>query len=37
MKKSPNDPKRPSDTAMEEVKENAVELNDTKHNASEAG
>ena len=28
MKKSPNDPKRPSDTAMEEVKENAVELND---------
>ena len=28
MKKSPNDPKRPSGTAMEEVKENAVELND---------
>ena len=28
MKKSPNDPKRPSDTAMEEVKENVVELND---------
>ena len=28
MKKSPNDPKRQSDTAMEEVKENAVELND---------
>ena len=28
MKKSPNDPKRPSDTAMEEVVGNAVELND---------
>ena len=28
MKKSPNDPKRPSDTAMKEVTENAVELND---------
>ena len=28
MKKSPNDPKRPSDTAMKEVTENAVELKD---------